>query len=367
MKWVLLFIVILAPSVLADQSGDIDAHEGPLTVAALQAELGEGFRIQETDHFAVLYDTPYETLRPLTARLEGIYDAIERFVSPLDFVRKKPGEKLNIVLFESYDRFAAQSKAAGLSGGGVAGFYDPKTHVAYFVGVLGSPSLKPLHDELQRLDSLLKTESDAASPAAIRGQIENRILALRSQRDALVETYNRVVLQHEAAHQMFFHLGVHRRGTVVPLWLAEGLACQFEVPQSDLKGSIKRINQMRLGDFRSALGANIQPNEAARLWKNAVENGKLLSVSELVVAEQFAGDMEAVAGRYAQSWALVYYLLQQQPQRMAQYLKVTAQRELGADTSPEQLLAEFESIFGKANDDFAANWVKFMIRLRYEP
>src|SRR5205814_1499812 len=84
--------------------------------------------------------------------------------------------------------------------------------------------------------------------------LEEATDALSRRRDDLIENYNRFTIQHEAAHQILFNLGVHSSGLNSPPWLAEGLATQFEVPQTDRSGKVFRVNQYRLGDFREALG-----------------------------------------------------------------------------------------------------------------
>ena len=67
------------------------------------------------------------------------------------------------------------------------------------------------------------TASELTNPAA-RAQIVN----WRARRDAIVEQHDRLVLRHEAAHQLFYRFGVHQRSAANPVWLVEGLACQFE-------------------------------------------------------------------------------------------------------------------------------------------
>jgi hypothetical protein len=329
--------------------------------------LGDRFRTHDTEHFSIYYDTPYETLRPLTARLEGIYDAIERFSATLDSPIVVTQRRLPIILFARHEDFAAYAEKAGLSGGSVAGFYNPKTNVAAFVDVLDSPSLRPLHHEIKRLDAVLQNQNGPSAGGQPRMDAVNRLMVLRAQRDALVESFNRVVLQHEAAHQILFNLGVHVRGVRTPLWVVEGLACQFEVPQSDARGTLTRVNHMRLGDLRTALGAADKDKNAGALFPKAVANGNLLPLDELLTVEQFPGDQNHLTAGYSQAWALVHFLHRQRPGAFAKYLAVLASRKPGADVSSAQEMTDFETAFGSADEDFTRTWLTFMLRLRYDP
>ena len=337
----------------------------PTNLAEIQTTLGSGFRLHETEHFSIFYDTPYETLRPLTARLEGIYDAIDRFCATLDFRVKPLSSRLIIVIFARYEDFLAFAKKAGL-GEGVAGFYNPRNNIAAFVNVLDSPALRPLQHELVRLDAMLQ---ESGGPFAVRQQrdeVAGRVMALRAQRDSLVETFNRLVLQHEAAHQVFFNLGVHVRGAKTPLWLVEGLACQFEVPQADGNGALKRVNHVRLGDFREALEAGKNAFEPKAMLKRAVEAGRLLGLRELLAADQFDGDSRKMTFKYAQSWALVHYLHRERPRAFEKYLARIAARKPGMEVPPEDEIRDFEAAFGAADENLESLWLNFMLRLRYD-
>ena len=357
------FLVILAGAVCALAA----VPQPPSPETEVTETLGDRFRSHDTEHFSIFYDTPYETLRPLTARLEGVYNAIERYCATLDFPIVATQQRLSIIIFAQYEDYAAYAEKAGLSAGGVAGFYNPKTNVAAFVDVLDSPSLRPLHDELKRLDALLQNQNGPFAAGQPRIDLVNRLMVLRAQRDALVETFNRVVLQHEAAHQVLFNLGVHVHGVRTPLWVVEGLACQFEVPQSDARGTLKRVNHMRLGDLREALGVERNETGAGTHLQKAVEKGKFLSLGELLTVEQFPGDQNHLTAGYSQAWALVHYLHRQRPGAFAKYLAVLAARKPGTNISPTDEIADFEAAFGLADDDFTKSWLTYMLRLRYDP
>ena len=179
---------------------------------------------------------------------------------------------------------------------------------------------------------LVKGEERAFASSEYRDDLNSQLMALRLQRRCAVETFNRVVLQHEAAHQVLFNLGVHVRGARTPVWLVEGLACQFEVPQSDAQGVLKRVNQMRLGDLRDALGVQRDVADVARS-AHALEKGKLQPLARLLTAEQFQRASRPAHVQYAQAWSLVHYLHRQHPKNFAKYVAVLAERTPGTDLS----------------------------------
>ncbi|MDO8632164.1 MAG: DUF1570 domain-containing protein [Phycisphaerales bacterium] len=364
------------------------------TVASLLALGPDRFRAYDTDHFTIVTDAPYETIRPLNARLEGIHSAIMRFCAAMKLPVKPPPIRLPILLFDRFDDFTAYASKAGLAPGSAAGFYDQSTNVAAFANVLNSPTLAPVRGEIESLTTRLQAlsrraaDSTAADPPAspldkgggrgVRDDLLNHINALRSQQDAFVERFNRLVLQHEAAHQVFFNVGVHLHGAVNPFWLVEGLACQFEVPQSDLGGDLKRINQMRLGDLRDALHAAPDVHDESKVdWRGAFHAGPLIPFADLVTADPRAsplgqggggaGGDSAAAARYAQVWSLVYFLQRERRDAFSAYLGRLARRAPGQTFDSQQESGEFHALFGRLDDSFTSDWARFTLRLRHEP
>jgi hypothetical protein len=378
---------------LAALSGPALLHAAPEppprdepTVEKLLTLGKDRFRVHDTDHFTIVYDAPYETIRPLTARLEGIHDAIMRFCDAMKLPVKPPPTRLPILLFDRFDDFTAYAGKAGLSPGAAAGFYDQSTNVAAFANVLNSPTLAPVRREIESLTARLRAVSTHApnsnAAAQRRDDLLNHINALRSRQDAFVERFNRLVLQHEAAHQVFFNIGVHVRGADNPVWLVEGLACQFEVPQSDLGGDLKRINQMRLGDLRDALHAAPDVHDETKVdWRAAFHAGPLIPFADLVIADSLAGGDSAVAAaRYAQVWSLLYFLQRERRDALSAYLGRLARRadvpeprhSCRAVSTPHECggseeSAEFQALFGRLDDSFTRDWARFTLRLRHEP
>jgi len=377
----LLSFAVLAVPAQLHAAPDPLPRDAP-TVARLIAQGPDRFRAYDTDHFTIVTDTRYDTIRPLTARLEGIHNAIIRFCAAMKLQTSPPPYRLPIMLFDRYEEFTAYAAKAGIAYGTAAGFYDQSTNVAAFANVLNTPTLAPVRGEIESLAGRLRAISEPVeNPNAVqrRDDLVNHINALRSQQDALVERFNRLVLQHEAAHQVFFNIGVHVRGADNPAWLVEGLACQFEVPQSDLGGDLKHVNQMRLGDLRQAL--RVAPDirdEGKFAWRAALASGPLVPLGDLIAAASLSADDSGVAAaRYAEAWSLAYFLQHERRDAFSAYLGGLARcadsaehGHLGRGVSTPHKCGgseEFHAVFGLLDDAFTRDWARFILRLRYEP
>ncbi len=180
--------------------------------------------------------------------------------------------------------------------------------------------------------------------------------------------FDRFVIQHEAAHQLLFNLGVHGRGADNPGWLVEGLACQFEVPQSAPGGALKRVNQMRLADFREALGVPSGAREMTEeAYRKAMELGRYVPVIDLIADRELLAGGGKIAFRYAQAWALVYYLERRFRDELTAYVKQTSRREPGDPIGRRRNIEEFRDLFGDPDDAFDRAWIRYMLKLRFDP
>lgn len=344
---------------------------GRETVQRLREAAGKPFKIRETDHFTIAYNTGYDVIRPLVGRLEGTFDAVWRFAAENKLADKPPAQRLEVIVFDRFEEFRRYAERVGVTAGGMAGFYHPTTNVAAFCNMYNSPALANLGNEIDRIQRQHAAMVSANRPATLaqRKQLRSALSNLTASRETLVTRFNRLVIQHEGAHQVFFNLGVHVRGAKNPDWLVEGLACQFEVPQGDRTGRIRNINQMRLGDLREALGltANVRQITPEAHTK-ALATRRVIPLADLVSAAGFAEHpAEDMAYRYAQAWSLVFHLSRRHEGAFERYLKRLAARAPGEAVEPERELAEFESLFGKIDEAFETRWLTHIVGLRFDP
>jgi hypothetical protein len=331
---------------------------------------GEGFQIRETDHFTICYDTGYDALRPLLARLEGTYNTVRRFCEGIGLGAEAPSERFGVLLFDSHEDFAVYAEEHGLNAATAAGFYNPRTNLAAFGNTLNTPQLREVNVEIDRAQEELKRlrKSGTEASRARRAELRRRTRALQTRRDALVERFNRFVLQHEAAHQMLFNMGVHSRRADNPQWLMEGLACQFEVPESRAARGLGRVNHTRLADLRDALGISldarqISPEQLAR----AFASQRLVPLADFLSDQELFTRRDAnVSYRYAQAWGLVYYLARKHHDPFAAYVRQLASRAPGAALTADAEIDRFETHFGPLDGSFTRAWVDYMAKLRLD-
>ena len=334
------------------------------------ALVGEGFRIKETDHFDIAYDTPYEIVRPLVGRLEGTYDAILRFCRFNKLGRKEKLAGLRVILygrFEDYARFAA---SVGVQSESVAGFFSHPTNIAIFCNSLHSPALKVLHEEMDRTHKMLAKVGHGRPGRTARTQkpLVDRLDSLRAQRDEFVKRFNRFVIQHEGAHQVLFNLRVHVPGADNPTWLVEGLACQFEISQTNPRGRLTRTNHMRLADFRDALGVDLPVD---RLTDSALQTAQTrkgwMRLPEILTAPGPPNSVEnSMAFYYGQAWSLVYFLHNNHREGFASYVRELGRRKPQETVGDEQRIEEFRLAFGQDLETMERDWIGHTLGLRLD-
>lgn len=339
------------------------------TSDALRATVGETFSIHNTEHFVIAYDCSYSVLRPHVGRLEGIYDAALRFATACEMQPESAPTALPIIFFDRFSGFAEYARAMEIEPSQVAGFYHSSNNIAAFVNTANAPNLKAISDEIalaeKRLGELRGRPRDDARSAV--ESLSRNIDLWRTQRDRLAEQYNRFVLQHEAAHQVLFNAGIHARTGANPQWLVEGLACQFEVPQSHPKGRLIGINHVRLGDLRAALG--VPPNRSTtKGHPTHYDTSKLVPLDALLSEPGLfaATDVDRTT-LYAQSWALVAYLHREFPDHFTRYLHRISQRRPGDARAGVTELEGFIAAFGDPDQQFLDNSLAWALKLRFDP
>lgn len=333
----------------------------------------EAFSTRQTDHFLIWYDTSYEVLRPLVNRLEGTYDAVTRVGRAYGFPMDDLPEPLHIVLLETHDDYAVLARNARVDPRGAAGFFSPGDNISIFGNIMNSPPLRTISDQMKRVEGRLsrirKQGRRNASTNARARSLGQEMSRLSTQRDVIVKRFNRVVIQHEAAHQIFFNLGVHRLAADNPTWLVEGLATQFEVAQSSARKGLHRVNQMRLGDLRESAGFRRgQKKVTDEAYAAAFGTGRLVPLETLIADDNvLAGNSGHVSTVYAQSWALVYYLARAHEEAFSGYLARVAARPERRRIEPQVELEQFSEFFGPVNAAFERGWLAYMMGLRFDP
>jgi hypothetical protein len=274
---------------------------------ALRRELGNSAQRLETDHFLVAFDAADDSVRALGQRLEAVYRAHVRFADELELAVRRPAHKLEVLYFAGYSTFRDYVSAPGDDTSEMLGGYLPLTARGVFFDLANYPPLAELRAQC------------AQAPPDSRDRLERRL----EQRQA---TLWLSVIQHEAAHQIQFELGILPSADRVPTWLREGLATLFEIPLAPSDLATSRSNNYRLFEYRKLYASD--PAKAPRL-------------------RRILTDDEAWCGGpcYPLAWALTSYF---HDQRRTQFTGLL--RQLGAQPgrpgTPSECRELLESLFG---------------------
>lgn len=321
----------------------------------LRALVGHDGGLIETEHFTIGYTTDEQTVAPLAKRLECTYQAVRTFCESIGLDLRDPHTKLPVLFFERPQAYQAYREKCALPDDATYGGYLPSNNIAAFTDTRRHPAIEALGERIQ-----------IAMRAAGVDDAEERIAEIQAKREALIETLNRWLVQHEAAHQVLYNIGVHVRGAHNPPWLTEGLACLFETPQICSPDWRPVVNGPRLADLRKALGvAPGTPNDSQADYQRALSAGRLKPLAELVGAPAFAVD-EHRAFVYAQAWSLVYYLAVKRPADLAAIIQRCRLRRAAGETDERDSVDAFESVCGKLDQDFESQWLSFVLQLPYD-
>ena len=273
---------------------------------ALQNEFDKRFDVSMTRHFLVVH--PAGQRDQWANRFEDLYKRFGHYFRVRGFSLAEPPYPLVAVVFRDKDEYYRHAQASGKEmSPGTLGHYDPASNRVFLFDVT--------------------TNSDGADWSE-----------------------NAATIIHEAAHQTAYNMGVHKRFTLVPRWLVEGLATMFEArgvwsAQSDQSQS-DRINEGRLSDFRDYVGTRRRSGALAE-----------------VITSDAAFRSDAI-GAYAEAWALSFYLCETQPRLYAAYLAKTADRPLFSDYPAAERMADFQDIFGNEMKMFEIKFLRYMEDVR---
>jgi hypothetical protein len=340
--------------------------------AELRELVGPGAEFLTTKHFVVVYDTPIETVRQLTARLEATYAGVEKFCTFNRIAFEPSGTRLEILLFDRPESFHRYAAGLGLAPQQLNGFYHAGTHRSAFFNILNHPDLEALRREIARLEervAQLNARELTRAERAQRDAVLKQLHFYRNRRNHLVEKLNRTVVQHEVVHHLLFDARIHVRGGQNPVWLVEGLACLFEPPPSEKGAGLGVTNQMRLADFRAACDEVLDaPDARPRKMKpedlqQAYASGRFVPLRRLISLRELAEDPNDpnLGYRYAEVWSLTFYLQCERREKLALYISLVAKRAAGELVTPEDELVQFETVFGPVDKRFERLWASFVL------
>lgn len=271
---------------------------------ALQAELGGGFKIHSTAHYVICSNTGDAYVEWVGSLFERLQRAFLQTWKQADWELVDPAVPLPAIVFRTQQEFAAFAiKDAGPEVADKPGYYSIRTNRIVLYDLASSGS-----------------ESSALN----RTEVERRVASASGNVSTIV---------HEATHQIAFNCGMHTRYADTPMWLAEGLAMYCETP--DLRtGSgwrtIGKLNVPRLRQYREF----------------AAQRRAGDSLKALICNEDRFRDPTTIIDAYAESWAVVDYLMRERREEFVTYLKAVAAKPRLRWDDVETRLREFEAAFG---------------------
>lgn len=298
----------------------------------LLAELPASFRIHETDHYVIAYDTSREYAEWTSSLLERLNKALVAFWRKQGIKLEDPQFPLPIIIHSSSIAYQAASRKDGV-GASAVGYYNLRNNRVRMYDITGS-------DELRAE----RTNNRSGS----RKEISRMLTTVAAE--PLVAT-----IVHEATHQVSYNTGLMQRFADLPIWLVEGMAVYFEAPESGSSRGwrgIGKINYRRLATFRRNL-----PN-----WNNT-------SLTSLIATDERIRNPRTGGLAYADAWALNYYLIKRKPKDYVAYVKKLSERKpfLPAtpkgETEAESRIALFEEHFGSVNE-VSRDLLKYISRLK---
>ncbi|HSG71487.1 MAG TPA: DUF1570 domain-containing protein [Planctomycetaceae bacterium] len=289
----------------------------------LQEEFGFGFSVWNHGPLVVCTNTSREYANwcgELFSRLSNGFQKHWRFDKlPLT----EPKFPLPVLIFATRKQFSEYAlKDADASTAVSLGYYSLKTNRVAMYDITADEQGRP-----------------ATSLADINRQMQKSLS-------------NVATMVHEATHQFAFNTGLHTRYADNPLWLAEGMAMYFEVPDIRSKtgwASIGQPNKPRVSLFANWYKSETRPAD---------------SLKTLIQDDSRFTSVETAENAYAEAWGLTYYLIKRRREDYTAYLKHIAEKKILEYPTPAERIAEFEQFFGKDWDDLDEAMVSLLKNIR---
>jgi hypothetical protein len=216
-----------------------------------------------------------------------------------------------------------------------SGYYHPTRDLVAAWDSRDRDDQRARRDLLRRLDRA----GAAAGRDRLRRDVARQLLLLDLDRRAI----DLGTAAHEQVHQLVALTGLAPRYDDFPIWLHEGFAAQFEVIRGGRWAGVGRAHDIRLADWREI------PPRPARL---------IPLLGDVGLGHGYQ------PGRYAEAWALVYYLRKQRPRQFVAFLDLLRTPDPDPAPRSDRTLAAFCAVFGEDLDALEASWLRYLAGLQ---
>lgn len=332
-------LMILQPSDIAGKVKESDPPP-PISQKAfskqLLEELPEGFKIHKTKHYLVAYETEKAYAKWIGNLYEGkLTRKFKLFWKKSKFriKAKEPEFPLVAIVFSNKTSFTAWvQRELGQPPGDTLAYYNLMTNRV---------AMYDLTADRRNADNKKRAfEEILQDPRSIR----------------MVST-----IIHEGTHQLMFNTGLQTRLADTPYWLNEGIAMFFETPDFKKKQGWNgpgKTNFDRLTDI-----LRYAKDRPADSLETLITSDKRLQAGGLVSAYA-----------YAESWAMIHFLINQKPEKFTAYLKHLAEkkRDVIVDPNfetnrPKARINDFKKYFGEDLSKLDAEFLVYVKTLKYPP
>ena len=295
--------------------------------ADLRSRLAPGFLVHKTAHFVLVYNTSETYARWVGDLYERLYRAFANFWKQRGVRLDEPRFPLVALVFDSKQAYLHYAeREVGESAKAMIGYYNMQTNRIVSFDITG---VQGLAAPGQRYSSTAMLTQLFSQPQAER-------------------TVATIV--HEAVHQIAYNSGLQVRLADNPKWVSEGLAMFFETPDVNNPrgwGTVGKVNYHQLQQFRHYLTR--RPSD---------------SLTTLISDDSRFASKDTIAGAYAESWALTYYLLKAHGDKYADYAKELATLRPLGESNARQRIELFQKHFGEDMLKLDSQFVSYIRRLR---
>jgi hypothetical protein len=293
---------------------------------SLLNELPAGFRIHDTAHFLICYNTSTAYAEWCGALYERLYRAFTNFWTRKGLELTDPPAPLVALVFDRRSVYAEYARPElGEAADSIVGYYSLRSNRIMTFDLTGVERLMPRG---RGVGTMARINQVLAQPAAL-------------------PTVATIV--HEATHQLAFNCGLHRRYADIPLWVSEGIALYFETP--DLRSS------------RGWRGIGLNHGRLLQL-RQYLRRRPADSLAALISDDQrFDGSRQTIDA-YAESWGLCHFLLQRYPEQFVQYLRQLGEKEPLLYDTPDERRQLFQQCIGRDLAELDDEFVRYVDRLR---
>lgn len=315
-----LLALVVGPTAAAELTEDM------LRQLDLLEEYGQGYRIQDVGDWRLLTNSTVDEAKQLLATVDRAQSTWDAVMAHLGVRLEPPADRLLIVLHRDRQAFDDYFERTGAfkPSENLGGFYSP---------------------------------------------LSNRVECYAGAEDAALR------ISHEVSHQLAFNQGVLRRRELLPMWLVEGLAGQFEMGDPTAPyGPLTDNQSNRRGElvlfYRKGW---LAPLEDLFSWSKA-EVERLADLerrrpaeSRRAANESEAGDVQIarLALVYVQGFGVCRFLIREKPRQFREFLRLLSVPNQPRE--PDARLIQAERVFGPL-DDLQTEWEAWLaVELANDP